>query len=656
MYDFSTIKLRFSGSYEENIRKNGQDWPGAIVNMFRSKRVTESKTRSAFGSLKATHVLNPTTFYEVSVSFQQRKFKTYDPDFKDNWAAYSDSIANANLGYSGFRSRFQGPLPYAIVTDLLINHENTPINSYVKNRQDNIGVTVDFTSQLERNIELKVGGNLNAWTMRQWSIGNISNYLRYRFGEDGKSTRTWASEEERRVELARFTNGNINYYGYDVDGREVESGVDGPRTPLLASAYVQSKFEFQDLVLNLGARLEYYDLDTKTPANPGDYLSWFDSGLDVIDEDKLKDSDPISYLLPRVSFSFPVTENTVFFAQYGRYSQLPALSLLYAGNTFVSRTVSPTSRGNAFLTPVGLLGQPEKTTQYEVGFRQIVSENFALTISGYYKDLQDLISVRKQTNELGQALYNAYLNKDFGTVKGLELTLELRRTQGLLAKLNYTLADARGTGSNSQSAFGVVEHTVFTATPNFIAPLDFNRTHQGSLIVDYRLARGEGGPYLEGFGVNAIFSFNSGRPFTRIAPPTSLGQAQTFEFGVRAISDPRSRVPVEPLNASTGPWNFNLDLAVSKAFYIQDITLEVFLNVLNVFDSKRVQNVFPTTGTPEDDGFLSTPLAVAYRDIPNYVDMYRTLNLDNRYFYLRAGGQDVYGAPREVRVGLKVEI
>ena len=79
--------------------------------------------------------------------------------------------------------------------------------------------------------------------------------------------------------------------------------------------------------------------------------------------------------------------------------------------------------------------------------------NFAFTSSGFYKDIKDQLQVRSLLDADGVEVYKAYLNEDFGTIKGFELTLELRRTERFAAKVNYTLSDSRGTGSDRQ--FGV---------------------------------------------------------------------------------------------------------------------------------------------------------------------------------------------------------
>jgi hypothetical protein len=52
---------------------------------------------------------------------------------------------------------------------------------------------------------------------------------------------------------------------------------------------------------------------------------------------------------------------------------------------------------------------------------------------------------------------------------------------------------------------------------------------------------------------------------------------------------------------------------------------------------------------------LKSPLAVAYKAIPNYEAFYRAINLQNRWGIMQSFVGDVYGAPRQIRVGARME-
>ncbi len=652
LYDLSPLKLKLSGSFQETKQPLDGQWPVALQGFFNQKRNRMQTENTYFANARATHLLGTNTFYELGISYQNRNLKAVDPDFGDNWQLYVDQIANEELGYDGFQGRYEGPLPYSTINAFNFRHENAPNNRYDKNEQMGLGFTLDVTSQLRTNWEVKTGGSLDMWSVRHFSILNIESFMIFLNGEDGNTPRVFADANERRIRLGKA--GTVNHYGYDIDGNKVSSGFDAPRKPFFASAYIQNKLEYTDLVLNIGLRFEHFNTKNKVFVNPQN--PEFDETLDIVNESQLKDQDPFNYVLPRISFSFPVTDQTIFYAMYGRYVQMPSLDQAFVGAVRMSRTVSPITRGNAFLTPVGYFVRPERTTQYEMGFRQMIGYNFAFTISGFYKDLRDQLAVRRFASADGLPLYTAYLSEDFGTIKGVELTLELRRINRLSAKVNYTLSDARGTGSDSQSSFGVVEQTTIGRFPNFISQLDFNQSHRGSVMFDYRFAQGDGGPIFEGLGLSLLLSFNSGHNYTQIFEPAELGQASPWNVGVRPLIDPRSRKPAEPLNASVTPWVFNVDLNVNKMFYIGQTSLEVYFIVLNLFDSKQTINVYPSTGTPQDDGWLRSPLASSFIEIENYAAFYEAINSQNRWAYMTATGNDLYGMPRQFRFGVKIEL
>ncbi len=57
-------------------------------------------------------------------------------------------------------------------------------------------------------------------------------------------------------------NAGVNNFGYDVWGMEnSETGLYGARHPVFAAAYVQDKIEYKDLVVNVGLRYDYINID-----------------------------------------------------------------------------------------------------------------------------------------------------------------------------------------------------------------------------------------------------------------------------------------------------------------------------------------------------------------------------------------------------------
>jgi outer membrane receptor protein involved in Fe transport len=680
------MKLRFSGNYSFGRSINGGAWP-ELRNIFRNPdKLLRNDAITGFGSVRLTHFLSANTFYEVGLSFLKRSGRTYDKVFGDDWAKYPDSLANAQAGYHGFNghgwsSRYVGPPTLSTIYLFRFYDPDAPNNSYSKYDNSQVTVAVDLTSQVTARWELKAGGNLESWVYRTFQINSINGYLRWiDSNEDGvlsDDAVIYATDvaKGKTIEMAKrariISRGQVTTWGYDYMGNATNGYIlpgsntvwDKPYKPTFASAYVQNKIEFQDLVLNFGVRYEYSSTDVKeipTTINPitglPDYLNpeGLDQTLNIIEASTFTRTAANHMILPRISFSFPVTDRTIFYSQYGKYAQMPSLGQLYRSDNGFGSIVNPNTR-TPYSGDAPWMVRPERTTQFEVGFRQYLADNLAFSLNGFYKDTKNLIQLRKVYTSQGTVNFTAYQNDDFATSKGLEFTLELRRTNRLSARVNYALSDARGTGNASGSNWVAVSDATNARFPNFTVPLSYNQTHRGNLTLDYRWGKGEGGPILEGMGVYLLMSFNSGHNYTKVVEPSSLGQASPWNVATVPLIDIRSSRPEEPPNASTTPWIFNIDLNWNKVFYLPGMSCELYVNVLNLLNSKQVINVYPTTGTPTDDGWLKSANATAYKQIPYYEAFYRAINIDNRWAFAQSALGDVYGPPRQIRIGARIE-
>jgi hypothetical protein len=98
---------------------------------------------------------------------------------------------------------------------------------------------------------------------------------------------------------------------------------EAPKSSRIGAFYLLDKIEFPYFNMNIGARLDY--LDPKYLA-PIDYRDL--KGADgVLTDADYAQVDATFVVSPRLGFSFPVTDKTVFHAQYGKFIQLPALKI-----------------------------------------------------------------------------------------------------------------------------------------------------------------------------------------------------------------------------------------------------------------------------------------------------------------------------------------
>lgn len=644
-YEWEPLTFHFTGSYQKQSQTQGGEWPAALARFFNQKRTPTLENETSFFRLHATHKVFDDFSYELTAAYQRYSSETLDPDFGSDWKSYTDSLKNAEKGYSGFLRYWEPPPRYSVIHSFYFNNPNAPNNTYTKSSQNAWTLAGKASYSLSENVTLGIGGNVERWSIRLFDVRNIQSTMNFLYGFSGHTPFPFQSPEERRVLVARY--GSINHYGFDVDGNSTDDGFDAPRKPVFASGYAQGTLRYEDLIIDLGLRVEHFDIKQKT----FEKFSWelFDPQLDVLDENKLVDMPTSTVVLPRIGLSYPASSSTVLFGSYKETSQLPPLNLIYAGNTYISRTVSVTSRGNAFMPPYTTSLKPERTAHVEAGLRQRLPHGILLNATVFLKSIRDQLTYAR--SEADGSGFTTWKNTDEASIRGLELLLALQPRSGFSAQLQYTLSSAKGTGSNPNSSRGNVEQWI--QREFLLTPLDFNQTHKATLFLDYVVPE-ETHPVLDGLGLHCILNYSSGHNYTQLRPLDYAGSANWWNVGVAALIDPRFAYPAEPINNSKTPSVFNVDARVSKKFRIADLDMTVFVNVLNLFNTKHVLNVYPRTGSTQDDGWFTSVYAEQFRPIPGYSAFYQAINLENRWAYMGATGYDLYGAPRQIRMGVNV--
>ncbi len=652
LFDLSPLTLRVSGVFLDNNRDIDNQPMLRILN----NRGYEEDASNFLLTLKGTYIVNPTTFLEASVNAFNSKRERFDGILGNRWEQWYDSaaVSQATGGAVTYRSAFT-PQPDYLLNGFDIERDGAPRNSYVHEKTNYLGGALSITSQMGRFHEVKIGGDLRQYKTRFFGIApSAINIL--------ASNDNWNSITDVPQDIFG-RSGRVSNYGFDNYGREIDNDlnlgdsvfIEGPKKPLFMAFYAQDKIEYKDLIINAGVRLDYFDTDDKElidPSNPK-----INTKTSYILPESYKDVDPFVEISPRLGFSFPVSEKTVFYSQYGKFVQTPELNDIYFGSSTVRDQA--VLGGNFFLNPIGFGLDPLRTTSYEIGFRQQLSPVAAFNLTGFYRNIKGQTKlIRQSVDPEGQLAgeYNRIVNGDFATTQGLELGINLRRTNRIQAQINYTFTDAEGTGSNETSYLSAVEQA--RTVPTTVQPLDFAQTHRGSIILDYRFAKNDGGPILQQLGVNALFTFNSGHPYT-LVKTSGIGQVNPYDAGVDYMNDSRTRLALEPLNSSTTPWNFNLDLRVDKLVTLTDkLSATLYARVNNLLNTKNVINVYQRTGDADDDGFLSNPaLSESFINSnggQQYVDLYNAINLKNGQSYWDVLGLQLWDNPRQIFLGIKL--
>ena len=665
------FEIRAIGSYAFEESPQGSEWPSVLENYFHQRRNMRNESKTFFGALQVSHHLFPTTFYTLTFSAYDRYARLYDPDFGDEWMLYSDSVAfyQKSLvqsdGSTGFRGRYLAPISYSTISNFRFIHPNAPNNRYRKDRQTSFSLAVDLTSEIIPTWTITAGGKIDWWTMREYNVTNISSYMFNVYGPDGSQTPTYSDEYEQRIFSIR--SGNIDNYGYDYEGNIADEGFDAPREPQFSSLYMNNSITDDGLTLNIGARYEAlfsgatmfpnYD-----PQTPEEFQTYYDDNNNTLKEETMVERNTIGLFLPRVSLSYYQLKGLSWFASYGKYAQYAPLDNFLLGSVPLGRYLSPYTRSHYWLSGYlpGFFADPERSTHYEVGGKFTLLDRLPISVRLYYKSLTSQLQLGKVRNAQGEALFVALLNQGEGVTKGFELSVELAHTRNVTLLTHYAYSDARGRTShplwNRRDVSDIYSNESFNQLdPEYLIPFDYDRAHRVDALLQYR-HEDPSSTLLDGLGFTAVLTVQSGHRYTKQREIQNLGAASPWNIGVRTLLDSRVAQFEEPYNGSRTPLYFNLDLRASKVFILGGVRTEFFVTVFNALNTKHVLNVYPTTGTPNDDSWLRTRFATNFIARPNYTEFYTAINLQNGWGYSSATGNSIYGKPLQIRAGIRLDI
>ena len=368
-----------------------------------------------------------------------------------------------------------------------------------------------------------------------------------------------------------------------------------------------------------------------------------------------KDYKPQINVMPRLAFSFPISDVANFFAHYDVLTQRPSeVDFRFDPKDYYFFNYTS---ANPYLANSNL--KPTRTIDYELGYNQILNEkkNAAIKITAFYRELRDQIT----TQTLNQAYPKTYyttVNRDFGTVKGLSAEFDLRRTGGVSLTANYTLQFADGSGSNAGSGANLAS----SGQPNLrvTLPLDYDQRHNITVNLDYRFGQGKDykGPQFnrkkkgesqtvqifQNMGANMIFHIGSGTPYTRYVAPVPIGGRSSIAGS---------------LNGSNKPWQFRCDLRVDKNIELtwgkkegdnkKTANLNIYLQVLNLLNTRNILGVYNYTGNPDDDGYLASAAGQTVQK--NSINP--TAYTDQYNIYLNNPSN--YSRPRTIRIGVLLD-
>jgi outer membrane receptor protein involved in Fe transport len=287
--------------------------------------------------------------------------------------------------------------------------------------------------------------------------------------------------------------------------------------------------------------------------------------------------EPKMHASPRISFSIPFSERSLFFTTYGHYFQMPPMNSLFlqtSYNTGSSRVIA----GNPDL-------DPELTTLFEVGIRQELDRYTDLAVSFYNKDITGLVS----TADHSEGQFYIFTNDDsHGNVRGLETSLTRMAGSNLSGQLFYTLSIAKGRYSSMLGRYNYAQHGVvyISREDNF---LDWDQTHQAGATLELSSFKSEG-PEIAGFhpfensSASVSWKYGSGMPYTLSSSGSQLVETNTERM----------------------PFSMQTDLGFSRGFDLAGRDFKLMFGIFNIFNRKNIIHIYDTqlfhvSGDPTGD-------------------------------------------------------
>ena len=558
-----TLKILFPFSMNQRRFRNYDFW-----NSFGEKGRHIVTDRTDRQGLFITHQLSPRMFYEIRASrfWKFRKYRVYGINDHELTPGHADLfqqyLPGADFGpaeypwpssHNGFRDDLVF-VRYDTLPDGRLRHvyHGYVTQYWTRNYQQTWQLQGSLTWQIHRNHQIKTGFDFKR--MDLWFLELQHPYIRNPYPE--------------------------YYYTH----------------PIEAAAYIQDKMEFQAFIVNAGLRWDFADSKGRA------WGRWDDPTSPIVTGKKKWQ------ISPRLGIGHPITDRATFHFAYGHFFQVPDYRDLYTNQTLNLNSPSP------------LFGwanmEPARTVQYEIGVDQQIGEDWRLSVAAWAKENNgDPGSFRItgfDPDSLGLYSYSIINNSDFGSSKGIDISLHKRFSNYYFGDIEYTWSVAKANKYYSWAGYWSGDTQQTHPHKEYLMPWD--RTHVIDANFGFMIPE-KMGPVLLGHRPldNTTYQFvvraASGMPYT----PTVGGQA------------------LEP-NSARRPWTWTVDAVFRKDFiFRKNYRIGFIARISNLFDRKNVLTVYSETGSPTDPGpAMSRTQTSTYYDRPFYFGPRRFIDLGFR--------------------------
>ncbi|MDA0334750.1 MAG: TonB-dependent receptor, partial [bacterium] len=269
--------------------------------------------------------------------------------------------------------------------------------------------------------------------------------------------------------------------------------------PRAGSAYIQDRIEGENrTTLSFGVRLDFLDPRAERPA-----VELIPTTAEQYNEEVtgLTPARVKYHVSPRLGASFPLSDHSVFFVNFGEYVQFPLFDHLYSGLDNVSlRGGVNVLRGNPDLLA-------EKTRAFEVSVRHELTPEIVGSVTYFRKETRDQIDAKTfvPTNSriAGDYGFSEFVNNPTATARGLEFLLS--RPRGTVrGNLSYALMRTEGLSESEDQGINLAQWGFPVANTPFPLSWDQRHTVKADLVMDL-----PGGAQMD-----IVWQAHSGRPYT----------------------------------------------------------------------------------------------------------------------------------------------
>jgi len=353
--------------------------------------------------------------------------------------------------------------------------------------------------------------------------------------------------------------------------------------PRYGGIYFQDRIEVKGLIGNFGLRGEYFDANGKSydPDNPFDNYWYSPNVWTNLDSMVSKPAKSYFRLSPRLGISHPMTASSKIYFNYGHAYNAPNNTYRYGFLPHPNMNAPIEWRGNPDL-------KPQKTVQYELGYEQVLLDEYLIHTAMYYKDVTDELGWVYYQNVFATdptRRYRTWENKTYEDIIGWEFRLYKRVGRFLTGwiqtefigqktgEIGYKNRFVEGDPLNlpTYAQFSYPDDVLWDWIPSVLANIDLHTPMNWGprLFGKYVLA---------GWRINAIISWAQGAKFTW--NPTN---------------NPFVRNNLQSTDS------FSNDFYVSKDIHIRGLLATFYCDIHNLF-SRTLLNVGALNGLAENPG------------------------------------------------------